>query len=392
MTPGSIAITGSGLITPLGDDLKLVMERMREGQSVLTHATSPNVAIPNFEATRYASVRGMRAYSRTTQLGIAAAALAMADARIGEGQIPSEQFGLVMASTFGHLDTLLEYDFGLVTKGMERTNPALMPLAIGSAPGSATALGFRLRGCSVTLSQGAATGLDALALAARLVASGRLRACLVVGAFAPNAEAMRRPGSDVVGPGAKSRVFDAESQGMVLAESACALVVESVPSARERAATVQGLVLGHAAGFSAERGSLARTIAHTAERALARAELNPREVSLISAGANGIPAEDEAHAQALCAMFYASAPKPPVLMAPKASLGESVDAAGLLQLVTGLSALKGGVAPVIAGLNSPRVLGPRYALQTCSIEGGVLLATASSRTGSTAAMLLGPST
>ena len=378
------------MITPLGDDLKLVMERLREGQSVVTQATSGSVAIPHFDAARYATVRGMRAYSRTTQLGIAAAALAMTDAQSQEGQVPSEQFGLVMASTFGHLDTLLEYDFGLITKGMERTNPALMPLAIGSAPGSATALAYRLRGCSVTLSAGAATGLDALGLAARLVGSGRLRACLVVGAFAPNAEAVRAAGPGFLASGGGSRVFDVESRGVVLTESACALVIESLSSARERAATVQGLVLGHAAGFCAEPVSLARMLAHTAQRALERAELTPREVSLISSGANGVPSEDEAHAHALCAMFYASSPTPPVLMAPKASLGESMDAGGLLQVVTGLSALKTGVAPMIAGLSSPRVGGPRYARQTCSVERGALLTTASSRTGSTSALLLGP--
>lgn len=392
MNPLGIAITGSGLITPLGDDLKLVMERMREGQSVVTQATTASVTIPHFDPTRYATVRGMRAYSRATQLGIAAAALAMADARIAEGQIPSEQFGLVMASTFGHLDTLLEYDFGLVTKGMERTNPALMPLAIGSAPGSATALAFRLRGASVTLSGGAATGLDALGLAARLVGNGRLRACLVVGAFAPNVEAIRSAGAGFLAPDGHTRVLSCESRGAVLAESACALVVESAASARERGAAVQGVLLGHAAGFSAEPASLAGTLADTAQRALRGAELSPNDVSLISSGANGVPEDDEAHAHALCAMFYASAPKPPVLMAPKASLGESMDAAGLLQLLTGLSALNSGVAPMIAGLDSPRVPGPRYARQTCGVEGGALLATASSRTGATSALLLGPST
>ncbi|MFT3926765.1 MAG: beta-ketoacyl synthase N-terminal-like domain-containing protein [Myxococcales bacterium] len=381
------AITGAGLITPLGDDLARLMESLREGQSALTQQGAGSLMVPNFEASRYANVRGMRAYNRTTQLGICAATLALSDARLGSDQVPSEQFGLVMASTHGHVDTLVEYDFGLVTKGMERTNPALMPLAIGSAPGSASALAFRMRGCSVTLSVGAAGGLEALGFAARMVESGRLRACLVVGAFAPLAG--HSLGCDAnLSDHHGARVFDAESRGMVLAEAACALVVEPLTAARERAANVHGVVLGHAAGFHPSPETLGMSLADSAQRALTRAELSPADVALISSGANGLPSDDEAHAHALCAMFYASSPKPPALIAPKANLGESMDAAGLLQVLVGLSALRSGVAPAIAGLSTPRVPGPRYTQRSARIERGALLTTASSRTGSTSALVL----
>jgi 3-oxoacyl-[acyl-carrier-protein] synthase II len=386
----AIAITGSGLITPLGDDPRQVMENLRAGQRALPLEGAASVTIPSFEATRYAAVRGMRAYSRTTQLGIAAAAQAMADAKLREGEIPPERFGLVMASTYGHLDTLLEYDFGLITKGMERTNPALMPLAIGSAPGAATALGFRLRGASVTLSAGAAAGLDAVGLASRLVASGRLQACLVVGAFSAGPDVISSAtGSGFLVAPEHARAFDRDSRGVLLAESACALVIETLAGARERSAQVQGIVLGHAGGFAAQSHGLADALAETTQRALSQAELKPGDVSLICSGANGHPLDDEAQAHALCAMFYAWTPKPPVLMAPKASLGESMDAGGLLQVLTGLSALRGGMAPMIPGLEEPRVSGPRYARQTCRVERGTLLALANSRSGSTSALLLG---
>jgi len=375
------------VITPLGDELSLLMENLREGQSALTQASASGARMPHFDAAKYASVRGMRAYNRTTQLGICAATLALSDAKIIEGQLPSEAFGLVMASTYGHLDTLVEYDFGLVTKGMERTNPALMPLAIGSAPGAASALAFRMRGCSVTLSSGATAGLDALALATRLVASGRLRACMVVGAFAPPAGNTGELSGFTTDPQG-SRVFDMESRGVVLAESACALLVEPLARARERDAHVHGVVLGHAAGFSGAPDTLSASLVEAAQRALASAELAADEVALIASGANGAPREDEAHARALSAMFYASSAKQPVLIAPKASLGESMDAAGLLQVLVGLSALKSGLAPGIAGLATPRTSGLRYAAQGARVEQGALLATASSRTGSTSALLL----
>ncbi len=389
MSRHAIAITGSGMITPLGDDPRAVMESLREGQRAPPRDGALCAMIPHFDATAYATVRGMRAYSRTTQLAIAASALALADAKLAEGAVSSERLGLVMASTYGHLDTLLEYDLSLLTRGMERTNPALMPLAIGSAPGSAAALGFRVRGASVTLSAGAASGLDAVGLASRLIASGRLDACLVVGAFSASsdvAQSAARAGS-LVGA-EEARVFDRESRGHVLAEAACALILEPLAGARARTAQVQGIVLSHAAGFSPEPTALTNALAETTRRAVAQAELTPADVSLICSGASGLPSEDEAHARALCATLYDATENPPLLIAPKACLGESLDASGLLQLLTGLSALRCGTAPGIAGLDTPRVLGPRYALQTCAVDRGALLTLASSRTGATSALML----
>jgi 3-oxoacyl-(acyl-carrier-protein) synthase len=393
MSSHAIALTGAGVVTPLGDDLTRIMEALREGQAAPTTA-SGSLVIPTFDANHYANVRGMRVYSRATQLGIAAGALAMAQAKLSESGFSSDQLGLVMGSSFGHLDTLAEYDFGLVTKGMERTNPALMPLAIGSAPGAATALAFQLRGCSVTLSQGAASGLDGIALAARLVARGRLRACLVVGAFAPGGlvDGEVKASERRVEP-RNARVFDASSRGVMLAEAGAAVIVESLASARERGAEVLGIVRSHAGAFASAAQELPNALAAATSRAMEQAALGDEHIALISSGASGLPAEDAAHALAatVAAQGHASIEQQPWVIAPKANLGESHDAAGILQVLIGLSALRSGTAPGVVGLETPRVGGPRYALKTCSIEQGALLATGTTGTGATSALVLSTS-
>jgi 3-oxoacyl-(acyl-carrier-protein) synthase len=90
----------------------------------------------------------------------------------------------------------------------------------------------------------------------------------------------------------------------------------------------------------------------------------------------------------LCDVFYRTGVHAPVLIAPKASLGEAFDASGLLQIAIGASALRSGLSPMIAGLAEPRVSGPRYATRSVPVERGALLVSASSRNGSHAAWVL----
>ncbi len=196
----------------------------------------------DFEATRYANVRGMRIYNRSTRLGICAARLALVDAGLENSGFPGEQLGVVMASTFGHFDTLIEYDRGLYTQGPTRTNPALMPLAIPSAPGAMIALSFGAKACSITLADGGAGALDALGLAARLTRAGRVGACIVVaalGLFDELVLSAARAGQ--LAPPEAFRVFDQRSGGTAFGEAGVAVIVETMEHARARGATPKGL-------------------------------------------------------------------------------------------------------------------------------------------------------
>ena len=142
----AVAITGVGILTPLGDALDPLETALREGRVAVEAAAdldgAPAARIADFDATRYANVRGLRLYNRPTRLGICTSRLALAQAGLESGLAP-EDLGVVVASTFGHLETLLEYDRSVVSAGIARTNPALMPLAIPSAPGDPAMSGRR---------------------------------------------------------------------------------------------------------------------------------------------------------------------------------------------------------------------------------------------------------
>jgi 3-oxoacyl-[acyl-carrier-protein] synthase II len=387
-----IAVTGIGILTPLGDDLAKVGEGLREARCTVAPAAEPAGVglseLRDFEATRYANVRGLRIYNRTTRLGICAAKLALVDAGLdGAGAVPGEELGLVTASSYGHMDTLVDYDRSLMTLGLQKTNPALMPLAIPSAPGAMIALAFGAKAFCTTLSDGAVSSTAALGLGARLLHAGRARACLVVGAFAICREmVLSAQRAGMLAPAGAYRVLDRGHTGTAFGEAGVAVVLERAEDARARGAGAKAFVAGHASAFAAAEGDTASALARACRGSLAMAGIPATSLALVSSGANGVPAVDRAEAAALGEVLGTA--RPPIT-AVKANLGETVDAAGLLQTIAALWALRSRQVPAIAGLHEPEATGLRYALPGATdVRGEHALVTSTHASGACAAVVL----
>jgi 3-oxoacyl-[acyl-carrier-protein] synthase II len=388
----SVAVTGVGVITPLGDSVGTLMEALAAGRSAVKPLASPapvgGAPLADFEATRYANVRGMRIYNRATRLGICVTRLALQDAGLENAGFPAERLGVVMAGTYAHFDTLIEYDRSLVTQGPSRTNPALMPLAIPSAPGAVIALSFSAKACSITLAGGGAGGLDAVGLAAKLVRSGRVGACVVVSALAFFDELVLSATRAGVLAGADGvRVFDRTSRGGAFGEAGVALVLEKAADASARGAKPKGFVLGHASAFSRQPDDLEDGLVRASSKALTASAADAATLGLCSSGANGVAHVDRAEARALLRILGDSAGRVPVA-AIKANLGDALDAAGLLQTIVALATLSGRPAPVISGLTEPGVPGLSYLDGAKAILGSHALITATSQTGTCSAVVV----
>jgi 3-oxoacyl-[acyl-carrier-protein] synthase II len=387
-----VCITGLSAFTPFGVGIGVLGTALEQGRvCVEPSAVLPDVgvaSIRDFDPQLHANVRGMRVYARPTQLEICAAALALADAGLAAESIDPRELGLVTASSYSHLETLLAYDRGLVTAGMQRTNPTLMPLGLPSAPGAATGLALSARAFSITLNDGGASGLAALGLGARLVAAGRARACVVAGAFTPISELLlsaSRAGQ--VCSAERYRVLDIDAAGFAFGEAAAAVVLEPTQLALQRGRAPLGIVCSEASRFSANEAGLGAALGRAAAAALRAARIGPERVSLACVGANGRREEDEAHVQALSRVLGAQVGRVPVT-APKASLGESLDPSGLLQSIVALSALRARRAPPIARFAVPRAPGLRYLSELAELDAGAALLTAISPSGSCSALVL----
>jgi len=388
VTTPAVAVTGMGLITPLGDSAVALAEALAQGRSSIVDLPEPSPAsasrLVDFEATRYANIRGMRVYNRASRLGICATQLAITDA--GLGSIPGEDLGLVFACRYAHLDTLIEYDRNLVTLGPSRTNPALMPLAIASAPGAVTALSFGLKAFSITLSNGDVGGLDALGLCMHLLEQGRARAAVVVSASSLCTEiVLSAVRAGLLAEAKNVRVFDRGSRGAAVGEAAVALVLEPVDHARQRGAQAKVILRGHASRFAPRQDLVSAALARAARRALDVARSTPTDLALVSSAGSGVPDTDRAEALALIDVLGEE--KTPVI-AVKAALGEAGECSGLLQMVAAITSLTAGTAWPIPGLSDPAVPGLSYVTRTTPLRGKHALVTATARTGSCSALVL----
>jgi len=389
---GAIVVTGVGVLTPLGDSPDAVFAALCEGRTALVPSADLGgvglAAIADFEATKYTNVRGLRMYNRTTRLAICAAKLALTDAKIDTATFPPEDLGLLMASTYGHLDVLLEYDRSLVTNGVQRTNGALMPFAIPSAPGAMVALAFGAKAFSMTLSDGGSSALDAIGLGARWLSEGRARACIVVSAFSASSDVVRAASrAGVLAATGSVRPFDRRGAGTGLGEGAVAFVLERVEDAEARNAVSRATVRGYAAAFATKSAERANSLQRASAGALRAANALSDRVALVSAGASGAPAFDRAEAEALIALLGSHAARVPVVSV-KGALGETLDAAGALQTLVALSAFEKKKAPPIAGLEEPDIAGLRYLTKEESVDGDMALVTSIARNGSCSALVL----
>lgn len=334
-----IVISGVGLLTPLGDSLAVLSSELRSGHTAFREGQPREARIEDFDAARYAAVRGMRVYNRTTQLAICAVKRALDEARLDTSAELGERAGLVMASTFGHLDTLISYDRSLVSNGLARTNPALMPLALSSAPGAATALAFHLKAFSLTLSDGSAGALDALGLACRLLRTGRADSCVVVSAFSPSTElsqAAFRAGIIEVSPLAQAE----GGSGTGFGEAAVALVLERPESAEARGVAPFGAICSQSSRFASDPGERWLRLEQACADALEGGQLGARELSLVSCEAQA--ALDGRGARQALDQLLAGSTATLTLGALTSALGETLDTGGLLQTVLALDQLRGG--------------------------------------------------
>ena len=333
----------------------------------------------------------MRMYNKTTRMAICATKLALSDAKLEPGTTYSGgDIGLLMASTYGHVDVLGEYDRSLVANGVQRTNAALMPFSIPSAPGAMVALSFGLKAFSMTLANGGASAIDALGLGARWLTEGRAKACVVVASFAPGPElilAAARAGW--LAPPEQSRILSPLSRGTALGEAAVAFVLEGGGDAQIRAAQTWGYVNGYGAAFAgASQSGLADAARRASTAALGASERTATDVALVSSAASGVWELDAAEAEGLSALFRGRL-TPVGVAAHKGSLGETLDAAGALQVLIALASLEKKVSPPIVSLgNHQHHPGLSYLRAPALLEAGPALISAASRGGSCSALVV----
>lgn len=363
MNASDVVITGTGIISPLGDTLDAVFQRACEGAaSFVTPTVFDASALPGhlvaevreFAPEKYVRTGNIRPLDRTGRLALVGAELALADAGWDARTRGERPIGLVVGTMFCSVRTIAEFDRRGLQAGPQFVSPMDFSNTVLNAAAGQVAIWHRLTGVNSTVAAGAASGVQALGYAAELIRAGRADVLVAGGAeeicfesalgFA-RAGRLAKPDQERPGCGVP---FDARRTGAVLGEGAAFVVLEAEDVARARGARVIGRLRGWASGYDpdalAGRSPTGDVLAHTIDSALADAGVS--RVDVVSASASGVPDLDLAEASAIAAALGTTLP----VTAIKSVTGESLGAAGALQAILALQAMRCRRIPGVAGL------------------------------------------
>ena len=360
-----VAITGLGALTPLGPDVAALEQGLLSGRSGVRLLDEPEFAeLPaRLAATVDLTDRLERVEARTLdrvqQVALVAAREAWADA--GSPDVEPTRLAVVLGSGIGGALTLLEQDKKLREGGPRRVSPHLIPMLMPNGPAATVGLEVGARAgvhCPVSA---CASGAEALAMALELLRSGRADIVVAGGAEAcvhplPLAgfAQMRALSTRHDEPEAASRPYDKGRDGFVLGEGAGVLVLETVAHARARGARIHGHLAG--AGLASDAHHVTAPdptgagAARSISAALRDAGVGPEQIGHIDAHATSTPLGDLAEARAL--NIALGSHRPPVT-APKSCTGHLLGAAGAVEAIAAVLALKSGVIPAIRNLDDP---------------------------------------
>ena len=372
MSQRRVAITGLGLVSPFGGDLADFFARLLAGESAVRFLRTddlprplnmPFVACPGFDAgtTLGRPLAGM--LDRFAQLGVAAAFAAWDDAGLPRQPEIDERdnWGVTWGSALGGV---LAFDKGyrdLWQNGRERLSPLSIVLGMNNAANAQISIQLGLGGISTCHSVACASSAIAIGEAFRLVRSGEAPVMLAGGSEAPQAYAVARAwealrvmaSADQASAPHCCRPFAVGRNGMVLGEGGAALVLEDWERAVARGARIHGELAGY--GTTCDHHHLVRPAVAGQVRAIRSALVDARltlaDIDYVNAHGTATPEGDPVEIAALREVFGSAAAALP-LSATKSMHGHLLGAAGALEAIITVLALREGAIPPTAHLDS----------------------------------------
>ena len=347
--PRRVAVTGMGVLAwpGFGRDAfwQGLLKAPPEGKRVLDHFDPQ----PWFDSPKDA-----RRADRFTQMAMAAAAEALEQS--GGLSADPDRIGVWVGSGVGGLRTLEDQIQLRLERGERRVSPFLVPMLMANAASASISMRYGFSGPCENTVTACAAGTHSICNAAMLIRSNRCDAVVTGGSEAsnsPTAEATFKNMTAVSGA-YFSRPFDLERDGFIQAEGSGILVLEELESARNRGATVLGEILGGASTADAHHITAPAPggagAVRCMELALADAGLEPGDIGHINAHGTSTPLNDAAEAEAIHKVFGTPGP---LVTSTKGVTGHCLGAAGAIEAIAVLLAMKHELVPPTYGYKTP---------------------------------------
>jgi 3-oxoacyl-[acyl-carrier-protein] synthase II len=352
-----VVITGVGAVTPYGVGARLLHREWSAGHVAIARGEA---RCHGFDPGAHLTRRECAISDRFSQLCVVAADEAVAQAG-WEANPPCDpdDIGAVIGVTVGGvLSVEAQYEV-LRERGARYVSPLSVPRIMPSSASAALAIRYGFGGATYQVGSACASASTAIVSAVRAIQAGDAKACLAGGTDAPfsllSGACFNATG--VVSPSGTSRPFDVRRDGFVMGEGAAVLALEDEAHARRRGAEILGEVLG--VGSSSDHSHLVapepngRGAAKAIARALAEAGLEPAELDYVNAQGTATVASDLAETRALKRALGDDVARTVPVSSTKSAIGHLMGAAGAVEAVATLLALRDRVAPPTLGYGEP---------------------------------------
>jgi 3-oxoacyl-[acyl-carrier-protein] synthase II len=350
----TVVVTGRGVVSSIGESPDAFFEALLAKRSGIADGIG---ACADFDPEVAMSPKEARRSDRYTQLAVAAAAQAVEEAGVPDG-IDPERLGVIVGTGVGGLVTLQAECEAWLEGGDRAVSPHFVPMMMPNAAAGTIAIKIGARGPGFSVSSACATGGHAIGEAMRMIDRGEADAVIAGGTEAALTglciAAFRRMGA--LSREGVSRPFDAGRDGFVMGEGAAVLVLEREEHARARGAKIFARIAGYGASNDAFHITQPDENGRGAKQAmlatLKDAGAATGDVGYINAHGTSTPFNDKIETLAIKQVFNGSATPPPV-SSTKSHIGHLLGAAGAVEALVLVEAVRRGVMPPTINYEQP---------------------------------------
>lgn len=347
-----VVVTGIGAITPVGIGKETFWENIKSGKSGIdyiksfdtsNHNTKIAGEVTDFDPLLYIPKKEAKRMDRFTQFGIAAAKMAVEDAKLDLEKIEQEKFGVIIGSGIGGILTFEKEAEKMQNKGPGRVSPFFIPMMIANMTSGQISIALGAKGPNTTVVTACASATNAIGDAFRSIQRGEADIMVTGGTEASitplsmagfgNMKALSTRNDD---PKAASRPFDKDRDGFVMGEGAGMLIIEELEHALKRGAHIYAEVAGFGMTADAHHITAPAPGGEGAARSMASAikdaKVDLKQVNYINAHGTSTPFNDKFETMAIKSVFGDHA-KDVAVSSTKSMTGHLLGAAGGIEAI-----------------------------------------------------------
>jgi len=351
-----VVITGVGAVSPLGVGARTLHERWSAGVVGIEDGKG---AATEFNPTEHLSIKEVRRADRFTQFALVAGDEALAEAGWSD-ELPYQghRIASILGTGIGGIGTLERGKEILMEQGAKKVPPLSVPLMMSNAAAAAVSMRYKLLGPCHGIVSACSGGADAIGAAKMMIESGHVDAVVTGGSEAALTPLSNAAFSalDALSVSGISRPFDKDRDGFVMGEGGAILVLEEREAAEKRGAKVLGTLRGYGASADAYHLTAPDKTGGGPSRAMIEAMrdagIEPSDVVYVNAHGTSTSLNDAAETAALKTALGEHAYEIPV-SSLKSSIGHLLGAAGAVEAVATILALRDRIAPPTLGLEHP---------------------------------------